>query len=152
MLERGAELKRNAAREPSYPMVPAGFSCITHDFIGELLSHQAKCLSASSLWSTFSAALTRSCVERYHVSTTSVPRLKGNQPWRRILSLQPRNSLKLPSAVEASRQLPVSEGAAGFVIFLPTQFCINLLQNGAAVGNPFNARGRFADAANLVGG
>lgn len=77
MLERGAELKRNAAREPSYPMVPAGFSCITHDFIGELLSHQAQCLSASSLWSTFSAALTRPCVDRYHVSTTSEGKSTG---------------------------------------------------------------------------
>jgi len=84
------------------------------------------------------------------IATTSLPRLKGNRPWRRILPLQPGNSLKLPSAVEAGRQLPVSEGAAGFVIFLPTQFCINLLQNGAAVRNPFNVRGRFADAANLV--
>ena len=137
MLERGAELKRNAAREPSYPMVPAGFSCITHDFIGKLLSHQAQCLSASSLWSTFS----EDSLAHAWIATTSLPRLKGNQPWRRIPS-QPGNSLRLPSAVEAGRQLPVSEGAEGFVIFLPTQFCINMLQNGAAVRNPFNARGR----------
>ena len=110
----------------------------------ELLSHRAQCLSASSLWSTFSAALTRPCVDRYHVSTTSEGKSTG--------PLRPGNSLKLPSAVEAGRQSLVSEGAAGFVIFLPTQFCINLLQNGAAVRNPFNARGRFADAANPVGG
>ena len=103
MLERGAELKEKCSQR----------AFLSHGTSGVFLRHArlhwgAPLAPGAVLKCKFAVVdlfcrLTRPCVDRYHVSTTSLPRLKGNQPWRRIPS-QPGNSLKLPSAVEAGRK------------------------------------------------